>query len=593
MDPLLEQSISVAGIDLLVIAIYLVGIVLIGVVLTKVASRNIDSYFLGGREMPWWLLGLSGTASYFDVTGVMWTIAFFYTMGPRFFWIQWEWGLLATACFATFMGKWLRRTRVMTGAEWMEVRFGTGPAGELARFSYAVMAVVIAAAFIGFAEYGCGQFMHSFIPSWSPHALAVTLMAFTAIYTVASGLYGVVLTGMIQFLLILLGSGFLIAKAVSLSSYDTIAARMPADWFGFWPMDHWEHLEKWELTASYAPFFLVTLVWVAKGTFLSLGGPQQLYDMQRFLAARNPREASKAGLTWGIAMTPMFMVSAAVGVIGIMQWGGEIAHPERLYPVVIGTMLPAGVKGLVLAGLLSAFMSTFSATVNAGASYLIRDGYQKVLRPKASDRELKWASRAGSLLLVVGGIWVGMQAVNIDQIFNWIMMILGTAVLMPNVLRWFWWRFNGWGFAVGTLVGVAAAIITAAWFADARLYVSFFVLLAISTVSSIVSSLVTKPTDMETLKEFYRRVHPPGFWRPVKQIVMAEQNFEFKDSFAKDFIAAIIIGIGLQALFLSSVYACTQQWTAFTWSLVVVGASSLISYWTWYRALPDEEECSM
>ena len=591
MDPLRELSINVSGIDLAVIVIYLVVIVLAGVVMTRMASRNIDSYFLGGHRMPWWLLGLSGTASYFDVTGVMWTIAFFYTMGPRFFWIQWEWGLLATACFATFMGKWLRRTGVMTGAEWMEVRFGRDTAGEFARFSYAVMAVVIAVAFIGFAEYGCGQFLHSFIPSWSPHSLAVCLMAFTAIYTISSGLYGVVLTGAIQFVIILLGSGILIYMAVSMSSYETIAARMPAEWFGFWPMWHWDHLENWELTESYSYFFLAAMVWVAKGTFLSLGGPQQLYDMQRFLAARNPREASKAGLTWGVALTPMFMVSAAVGVIGIMQWGGELPHPDRLYPVVIGTMLPVGVKGLVLAGLLSAFMSTFSATVNAGASYLIRDGYQKVARPQASDRELKWASRAASLVLVVAGIWVGMQAKNIDDIFNWIMMILGTAVLMPNVLRWFWWRFNGWGFAVGTLVGVAAAIVAVTWFADAPLYVSFSILLFVSTISSVASSLLTKPTDMQTLVDFYRRVHPPGLWGPVKRNVLADQNFELKDSFAKDLVAAIIIGIGLQALFLASVYACTQQWTAFCLSLLVVAVSTIISYWTWYRALPDEDEC--
>ncbi len=590
MDPLRELSITVSGIDLGVIAIYLVGIVLAGVVMTRMASRNIDSYFLGGRKMPWWLLGLSGTASYFDVTGVMWTIAFFYTMGPRFFWIQWEWGFLATACFAAFMGKWLRRTGVMTGAEWMEVRFGNGVSGEFARFSYAVMAVVIAVAFIGFAEYGCGQFLHSFIPSWSPHSLAVCLMAFTAIYTISSGLYGVVLTGAIQFGIILLGSCILIYKAVSMSSYETIAARMPAEWFGFWPMWHWEHLENWELTESYAYFFLVAMVWVAKGSFLSMGGPQQLYDMQRFLAARNPREASKAGLTWGVALTPMFMVSAAVGVIGIMQWGGDLPHPDRLYPVVIGTMLPVGVKGLVLAGLLSAFMSTFSATVNAGASYLIRDGYQKVARPKASNKELKWASRAASLVLVVAGIWVGMQAKNIDDIFNWIMMILGTAVLMPNVLRWFWWRFNGWGFATGTLVGVAAAIISITWFADAPLYVSFSILLFVSTISSVVSSLLTEPTDMQTLVDFYRRVHPPGCWGPVKRNVLADQNIELKDSFAKDLIAAIIIGIGLQALFLTSVYACTQQWTAFWLSVLTVAVSAVISYWTWYRALPDEDE---
>jgi len=168
MDPLSLEPITVGRIDLTVIAVYLVVIVLAGVYLTRLASRNIDSYFLGGRNMPWWLLGLSGTASYFDVTGVMWTIAFFYIMGQRFLWIQWEWGFITMACFAAFMGKWLRRSNVMTGAEWMVIRFGDGPAGQFARTAYAVMAVVVAVAFIGFAEYGCGQFFHVFVPQFRP-----------------------------------------------------------------------------------------------------------------------------------------------------------------------------------------------------------------------------------------------------------------------------------------------------------------------------------------------------------------------------------------------------------------------------------------
>ena len=488
------------------------------------------------------------------------------------------------------MGKWLRRTGVMTGAEWMTVRFGEDGGGRFARVSYAVMAVVIAIAFVGFAEYGCGQFLHVFMPDYTPHQLAITLMGFTAIYTVLSGLYGVVCTGVIQFVIILVGSGILIGMAVSMSSYEAVAAKVPPEWFGFAPMWNWDHLNNWEMTAGYSMFFMAALVWVAKGSILSLGGPQQLYDMQRFLAARSAREASKAGLTWGVALTPMFMVSAAVGVIGLVKWGGEMPHPERLYPVVIGTMLPVGVKGLVLAGLLSAFMSTFSATVNAGASYLVRDGYQLFLNKNAGDRELKWANRGASLIIVFGGIFVGMSASNIDQIFNWIMMILGTAVLVPNVLRWFWWRFNGWGFAVGTLFGTIVAIAAAIWFHDTPVYISFFVLIAISTLSSIIATLATPPTHEETLQDFYRRVHPPGAWKPVRAAVLAGGTPRFRDSFVKDLIAAVIIGVGLQCLFLASCYACTHQWGAFAAVLGGATVCAVASYWTWYRALPDPNE---
>ena len=607
MDELDVTQIEVAPIDVVVIVVYLVGILLAGLYLTRRASGGIDSYFLGGRQLPWWLLGVSGTASYFDVAGVMWTIAFFYIMGQRFMWAQWQWGFLAMAFFAGYMGKWLRRSNVVTGAEWMVVRFGKGAAGEFARSSYAVLAIVIAVSFIGFAEYGCGRFIEKFIPAshgfgqWLSdvgpdialqHKLAIILMTITGVYVMASGLFGVALTNFIQFCIILFGSGILIVKAVGMSSYEKVASEVPPEWFDFTPLWKWDHVTLWETTAGFQYFFLVSLALVAKGVFLSVGGPQQLYDMQRFLSARSPREASKAGMVWGIAMTPMFMVSAAVAVIGLVTWGGKLSHPEDLYPVVIGTMLPTGIKGLVLAGLLSAFMSTFASTANAGASYLVRDGYQHLLRPKASTKELILASRLCSVLVIVVGIAVGMLARNINDIFEWIMMTLGTAVLMPNVLRWFWWRFNGTGFAVGTLAGVAAAMAQAIWFKSIPMYVSFPLLFGMSTITSIIGSLLTPATDMATLRDFYCRIRPAGWWGPVKRSLAAEGKLDRVpgSNFRMDLLTAIIGGVGLQALFLMSTYACTHQWKAFTYAVGVVVVSGVILYFTWYKHLPAKDE---
>lgn len=604
MQELSAEGITVSRVDLAIIGLFLVFILAAGIFLTRIASKDIDSYFLGGRRLPWWLLGLSGTACYFDVAGVMWTIALFYIMGQQFIWPQFMWGSVAMlACFAAYMGKWLRRSKVMTGAEWMVVRFGTGPAGEFARSAYAVMAVVIAVAFIGFAEYGCGRFLYTYTPESTrdsiasvvsgqnvQHVLAITLMAITAIYTVAAGLIGVGVTGFIQFFILLLGSTVLIVKAIGSASYDQIAAEVPPEWLSIVPDWRWQRLELWSDTAGWVLFGPVLLTWLAKGVALGAGGPQQLYDLQRFLAARTPREASLAGMIWGVGLVPMFMVSAAVGVIGIVTWGGNLSNPDQLYPVVIGTMLPSGLKGLVLAGLLSAFMSTFSATVNAGASYLTHDLYQKYVKPKASEVHLVRASKVCSLLVVLAGALVGLQASNINQIFEWIMMVLGTGVLMPNVLRWFWWRFNGMGFAIGTLVGVAAAIITAGVFPHAPPYVTFPTLLAISIVSSVAATLLSPPTEMERLKDFYRLVQPAGFWGPVRRAVADEGIGRAREAFGWDALTAVITAVGLQALFLMSTYACTHQW----WSLGIAGLVVLFCgvalYGTWYKKLPAENE---
>ena len=599
MDVLDIDQINVSRIDIAIIVVYLGAILAIGMMLSKRASENIDAYFLGGRTLPWWLLGLSGTACYFDVAGVMWTIVVFYVMGQQFFWPQFMWGYVAMlACFATFMGKWLRRSRVVTGAEWMIVRFGDGPAGAFARTAYAVMAVVIAVAFVGFAEFGCGKFLSIFVPrpdsvvsEWAwQHALAAALMALTAVYTVSSGLLGVGVTGFLQFVIVLIGSSVLIVKAVQMASYETVAAEVPAQWFQFAPMHQWPRLSNWEATKGWVLLLPVTLTWVLKGAALGVGGPQQLYDLQRFLAARNPREASLAGMVWGVGLAPMFMVAAAVGVIGLVQWGGQIANPEQLYPVVIGSMLPVGIKGLVLAGLLSAFMSTFSATVNAGASYLVHDLYRKHVRPNSDERHLIRASRAASGLIVAGGIAIGMLARDINAIFEWIMMALGTGVLMPNVLRWFWWRFNGMGFAVGTLVGVGSAIASTVLLPDVHGEVVFLILLAISTISSVAATLASSPTDLETLKAFYRRVRPPGFWAPVAEALHDDGVDAKPEPFLWDAASAVVAGIGLQALFLASTYVVTHQWNALTVALFLVIAAAAILEFTWRRRLPSADE---
>lgn len=606
MGPLKVSDISVAGLDLVVILLYLILILWAGVYLTKLASKNVDSYFLGGRRIPWWLLGVSGTSCYFDVTGVMWTIAYFYIMGQKFMWIQWEWGfVIMLGFFATYIGKWLRRSKVVTGGEWMTIRFGTGPAGESARTAAAVLALTIAVAFIGFAEYGCGQFMHMFIPDdvlskvapqslmeavGSPHLLAITLMTVTGIYTIAAGLYGVVLTNVIQFAIILLGSIILIFKAVAMSSKEVIAQNVPAEWFLFRPLYQWDHLQQWEISQGYYILGLLIIIWLAKGCLLGMGGPQQLYDMQRFLSARSPREASKAGMLWGICLTPMFMLSSAIGVIGIMKWGGQLPHPENLYPVVIGTLLPIGIKGLVLAGLLSAFMSTFASTVNAAASYLVRDLYQNYLRPKASQKEVIHASRVSSIIIIVAGILIGMQATNIDVIFAWIMMVLGSAVLVPNILRWFWWRFNGAGYAVGTLIGVGASIITAIFFAEVPLYKTFPVLLGISFASTVLATIFSRPTDSKILEDFYQRIRPAGFWKPVRNAIQADGKILHRESFVLDIIAGLIAAVMFHAIYLISTYLCTKQWSEVAMSCGVIIVSAILLYFVWYKQLPDKDE---
>jgi len=183
-----------------------------------------------------------------------------------------------------------------------------------------------------------------------------------------------------------------------------------------------------------------------------------------------------------------------------------------------------------------------------------------------------------------------MLAKNIDTIFSWIMMTLGTAVLMPNVLRWFWWRFNGMGYAVGTLIGVAASILVAIGFNEVPIYKTFPILFAISISSSIIATFISTSTDRETLKDFYKKIRPAGFWGPVKkEILVADPAFR-KESFFWDFLSGVVAAIGFHSLYLISTYVCTKQWRAVGISILIMAVCATILYFTWYKRLPDKDE---
>ncbi|MBI4556800.1 MAG: hypothetical protein HY706_04390 [Candidatus Hydrogenedentes bacterium] len=127
------MSVRLSAVDVAVVLIYLAVVVILGTVMKRRAARNIGSYFLGERQLPWWALAMSGSSSYFDITGTMWIVSLFVVIGLKGFWVQWIWGFIIPVFYKAYMGKWIRRSGVMTGAEWMETRFGSGKPGELAR----------------------------------------------------------------------------------------------------------------------------------------------------------------------------------------------------------------------------------------------------------------------------------------------------------------------------------------------------------------------------------------------------------------------------------------------------------------------------
>lgn len=572
--------------DQMIIILYLAIVVTLGVIMKRRAAKNISSYFLGERRLPWWALAMSGSSSYFDITGTMWIVSLFYVIGVKGMWVQWIWGFPITVFYMAYMGDWIRRSGVMTGSEWMETRFGKDRAGELARLAYTLYAVLTITAFLAYGSEGMGKFGSVYL-NMNEHTCAALIIGITGIYVIVGGFQGVVMVEIFQTVVLSLGALLIAYLGFTHTSWSAIAARVPAEWGSMTPRWTFPYLSETE----YFFFGALLLVWVTKGLLLDLSGPEQLYDFQRFLAAKNPRDASKLGALWGVIHTirwPMAMGIAALAIVGL----GGVTDPEKVLPMVIHQMLPMGLRGLAIAALLSGFLATFNSTVNGGASYLVKDIYHKYINPHASQRTLILASYASSALLIVLGILIGFQAQSINQMFVWIMGTLGAGVLLPNVLRWYWWRLNGWGYAAGVLSGMGLSLIQVLVpiFARQPLYVTFPIIAGAVLMIAVVVTLLTPPTDAETLQRFYRTVQPAGVWGAVAQQVLAlEPGFKKRQPFSWSLLNVIVGLPCLLVMYTFPIYLVLHRMTEAAVQVGIMSILVVVLYFTWYRRLPEEE----
>jgi Na+/proline symporter len=268
--------------------------------------------------------------------------------------------------------------------------------------------------------------------------------------------------------------------------------------------------------------------------------------------------------------------------------------PEKVMPMVLQEYLPAGLRGMVIAGLLAAFMSTFSATVNAAASYIVRDLWQPLTR-HSDQKSLVRASYVATASVVLAGTAIGFNADSIRQIWDWLMLALGAAYVFPNVLRWYWWRLNGWGYAAGTLAGLAGAVPILFWTLlgeeEPPLYQTFPALCSISLFATLAGTWLTKPTDTNVLIAFYRTVRPFGRWGPIRaqsELTHEESSPQSENltlAMTNVFLASIVI----LGCYLGPMYLVGHWHVQATISLAVAGVAGVLLYFTWYRNLPPSD----
>ncbi len=641
-------------IDYIVIIGYLGILIGLGIYLKKKAAASLEDYFLGGRSLPWWALGISGMASFLDAAGTMLIVSFLFIMGPKGLYVEFRGGaVLALAIMMLWTGKWCRRSGCITGAEWMRFRFGDGPGGQFARTVSAFARLIGTIGMLGLLIKGSGIFLALFLP-WEPWICALVLVILATLYTMLSGFYGVVFTDIFQsFIIVIAVIGITVlamTKVTDVGSLSDLAENITGN--SNWSSSRLQW--KTETPAGYEAYSAIgmfVLFYIVKQLFHGSAGG----DDPKFFGARNDRECGMLTLTWITTMMvrwPMIMGFAVLGIFLVadlfpnpevlsqaseliqqhagpvtkVQWDSTLAsvmhhpeqyadalsgglqgllgenwqmklhlvsyegtaNPEKILPAVILFNIPRGLRGMLIVALLAATMSTFDSYLNMATGFFTRDLYQRYIRPTAKNKELIFASYACGAAIVFFAFLFAYTVESINDIWGWLMMGLGAGLLIPRFIRFYWWRFNGGGFAIGMLAGVISAVIQRIFWPGLDERLQFLILATVGLTGAIVGTLMTAPTKPEILEKFYLQTRPFGFWGPLKKKLPLEAQKAINREHFYDIISLPFVGTWQVTLFLLPMQLVIKDYKSLAITLVIFLFSMIGMYFFWYRNLPKD-----
>lgn len=595
--------------DIAIILAYVVATLVVGFWISSRASKDIKSYFLGGNKLSWWQLGLSNASGMFDISGTMWLVYLLFVYGLTSVFIPWLWPVFNQIFLMVFLSAWLRRSGVMTGAEWITFRFGEGRGARLSHLIVVLFALVNVIGFIAYGFIGIGKFAAVFMPwelSTNSHLndvyYGLIITAITTLYVVKGGMFSVVFTEVLQFFIMTIACVAVGIIAMQRVSPEMLNAVIPEGWTSIF--FSWElHLDWSEKLAAaqakidadgYELFTIFFMLMLFKGVLQSMAGPQPTYDMQRVLSAKSPKEAAKmSGFVTVVLMFPRYMLIAGLTVLALGFFMGDLNAMgkdldfEQILPLVLaGDILPSGLLGLLIAGLLAAFMSTFAATVNAAPAYVVNDLYKRYINADADPKTYVRMSYFISVLFVILGVAIGFFIPSLNQVIQWLVSALYGGYTASNVLKWYWWRFNGYGYFWGMVAGFAIAFPLI--FTDISPINAFPFMFIACIAACVIGSLLTKPDDMETLKKFYAKVRPWGFWGPVLAEVQKEHpQVGANKNFARDAINVVVGVIWQTSLVAAPIFMVIQHWPEFIVAMIVAVATSVFLWFNWYKKLED------
>lgn len=613
-------------IDVSIIILYIVFTLGVGIWASNRASKGLDSYFLGGKSIKWYYLGLSNGSGMFDVSGTAWMVGLLFLYGAKSFMFMWMWPIWNQIFIMVFLAIWIRRSNIMTGSEWILTRFGDDKAGRASHLIVAIFAVVASIGFIAYFFEGVGKFMTIILPwdmtfIWndislltSSQSYALIIISLTTLYTIKGGMFSVVATEVLQYgIMVIAGLLIAIYAFVTVSDVEInniISTEWSTIFFGTTLEGSWTG----QFTAfndlidsqGYKMFGAFIGMCLFKGFFASIAGPTPSYDMQRILSTRSVKEAAyMSGFTNLILFIPRYLLISGIVILALIHLGPVMAASstlnlgdlEVILPNVINNHVPVGIKGLLLAGLLAAFMSTFSAFVNSGPAYIVNDIYKKYFKPVAEPKHYIKASHIASIVLVILGVIMGFFAESINAITLWITSALYGGYVASNFLKWIWWRFNGWGYFWGMTSGLIIATLQflldhnkgsfeqGSFLYDVShlsvIYI-FPIIFSLSLLGSFLGTFLTPATNMETLKQFYSNIRPWGFWDPVYKALKIEDHTVTKNNnFLADMGNCVIGVIWQSSMILLPIYFMIRDYPK-TWvTLSVFIITSVILKFTW------------
>ncbi len=505
-------------IDWTIIVSFMVITVAVGVVVARRAGRSSTDFFLAGRGMPWWLLGMSMVATTFSAGTPNFVTDIVRQQGVAGNWIWWA--FLLTGMMTVFVyAKLWRRSGVMTDIEFYELRYSGRPAAFLRGFRALYLGVLFNVIVLASANLAAIKIAGAMLGT-TPMQTVLVAGTVTAVYSMMGGLTGVLIT---DFLLFFISMGGALAAAIYLVNMESVGGLSAL-------LEHdvvrtkLSMFPDWSNPDMVVSVFMIPLLvqwWSVWYPGAEPGGGG--YIAQRMLAAKNETHATGAVLLFNVAhyaLRPWPWILVALCSIVVFpdleslqtafpHLPKEIVKHDLAYPAMM-TLLPSGLRGLLLASLMAAFMSTLSTHLNWGSSYVVNDFYKRFFRPEAPEKELVLAGRICTLLTMVAAALLGLGLSNALQVFR-ILLQVGAGTGLLFLLRWFWWRIN----AFSEIAAMVASFVVAMGLEflgpeDMPGWTKIVIGVGTTTLAWLLVTFLTRPTDEVTLQKFCKLIRPGG-----------------------------------------------------------------------------------